>query len=61
VTGKVVTLAAEIHGALRVAGPGTSIGGLIRFDECALVRATRWSRAMRKVYRLPNRLWLPPF
>lgn len=61
VTGKVETGGTELHGALRVGSPGSSIGGLVRFDECALTRAFTRGRAMRRVYRHEDRLWLPPF
>lgn len=60
-TGRIHTARAEIHGAVRVGGSGSSIDGLVRFDQCALLRAIERSPPLRRVYRAGDRLWLPPF
>jgi hypothetical protein len=61
VTGRIDAGAATIDGALRIGGAGSRSAASIRFDECALTRAFTRSPAMRKVYRVADRWWLPPW
>lgn len=51
---------AEIHGAVRTGSPSRSAAA-IRFDECALTRAFTATRALRRVFRVSDRWWLPPW
>lgn len=59
VSGRLDAGAATITGAIRVGGTGSRSEAAIRFDECTLGRAFTRTRAMRKVYRVANRWWLP--
>jgi len=60
-TGQLDAGAARIDGAVRVGAAGSRIGAAVHFDECALTRALTLSPAMRKVYRVSDRWWLPPW
>jgi hypothetical protein len=61
VTGSLDAGSATIDGAVRVAGATSRSAARIRFDDCALTRAFTRSPAMRKVYRVADRWWLPPW
>jgi hypothetical protein len=61
VTGSLDAGTATIDGAIRVGGTASRSAARIRFDECALTRAFTRSPAMRKVYRVADRWWLPPW
>lgn len=59
VTGRLTMGSAVVAGSVRVAGQPSRIAGSIRFDECSLVRALTLPPALRAVYRVADRWWLP--
>jgi hypothetical protein len=61
VTGRFDAGGASIDGSVRIGGAGSRSAAAIRFDDCALTRAFTRSPAMRKVYRVADRWWLPPW
>jgi len=51
---------AEITGSVRVAS-SARMSARLRYNECAVGRALRRSPALRKLYRVSDRWWLPGF
>jgi len=54
------TYYARVTGAVR-AGSGGRIGGVLESSACAVGRILERARALRRPYRLGDRLWIPPF